>query len=83
VADLREWFEQQGGKPDTWEDDRKMMRWLTDNQAAFVAYETARRAALTGAALAERVVACDEDGLRRAVAAMPAEARARLLAALK
>ena len=85
VAELQAWFAASGGKPEVWDDDRRFILWLQEekNKAGFNAFVAARKAALAGQALADRVAACDEDGLRQAVAAMPAEARARLLAALK
>jgi hypothetical protein len=72
-----------GGKPEAWEDDRRVMLWLTDNHAAFAAYVTERKAAFTAQALAERVSACDAEGLKKAVAHLSPDVRAALAAALK
>lgn len=83
VADLRAWFLSSGGKADMWEDDRRMMLWLTDNQQLFAQYVAGRKAEVTAAALADMVGACDAEVLRRTVAALSPEAKARLAAALK
>jgi hypothetical protein len=82
---MRDWFLSPavGGRAETWDDDKKMIMWLTDNAAQFSSYVARRRAEALSASLAERAAACDEDGLRLAVAAMAPEVRARLLAALK
>ena len=83
VADLRTWFDASGGKGESWDDDRKMMNWLTDHQAQFTAYVASKRAAVTAATLVECVKACGDEGLRAAVKEMTPELRAQLLAALK
>lgn len=126
AADLKAWFQQSGGKEEVWEDDRRMMLWLTDNQQVgarthsrtylhsplspvlsppcclitypppcttpspllappqlFAQYVSTRRVALTAAALAARVGACDAQVLAAAVAGLSPETRALLAAALK
>jgi len=84
VDDLKAWFlSNAGSKPEMWEDDRRVMLWLTDNHAAFAAYVAERKANFTAKALAERMSACDAEGLKRAVANLSPEVRAALAAALK
>ena len=83
VADLRAWFDASGGKPETWDDDRKMMSWLTDHQTQFTAYVASKRAAVAATTLTECVKSCGGDeGLRAAIKGMSPELRAQLLAAL-
>lgn len=83
VADLHSWFKEQGGKAETWEDDRRMMLWLTDNHASFTSYVADKKAQSAAAVIADKVAACDADGLKLAMAALTPEARARLLSALQ
>jgi len=82
AADLQSWFEQQGGSAETWEDDRRMMRWLADNQVAFTNYVDEKKAEIVSAQLAEKLSSCDEATLRAAVQGLSASQRALLASAL-
>jgi acetyl-CoA carboxylase/biotin carboxylase 1 len=72
IADLQEWFLSRGGTAEQWEDDKKMLRWLGENGAAFKQYVHNRWAETVALQLSTNLVSgMSLENLRQVLRSLP------------
>ena len=83
VENLRTWFNASGGTDDVWNNDKKMMLWLTDKAEDFSAYMEDEKAKAVAEKVSDMINASTPDNLKVVMSRLSAEDRNRILAALK
>ena len=72
-----------GGTDDVWNNDKKMMLWLTDKAEDFSAYMEDEKAKAVAEKVSDMINASTPDNLKVVMSRLSAEDRNRILAALK
>ena len=80
---LRAWFTSRGGSQDVWDDDRKMMLWLTENSKAFSTFIDTEKGKSVAQNVSEMIAGSSNEELTLVMSALSKEDRAKILAALK
>lgn len=83
IESLRAWFNSLGGTQDVWDDDRKMMLWLTDHNKDFSSFIEGEKAGLIATSLSNMIVNSTNEELARVLSKLPKGDRSKILAALK
>jgi len=83
IADLQGWFTKSGGSSEVWEDDKKMLVWLSANGVAFKKYISDCNAQAMSSQLALKLKETSADGLRQVLQGLSSEDRKKILAALE
>merc|ERR1711871_1199617 len=83
VENLRAWFDAKGGTEDTWNNDKKMMLWLTEKADDFAAYIDREKAKTVAEKVSGMITASSPESLKMVMSSLSADERDRIIAALK
>jgi acetyl-CoA carboxylase/biotin carboxylase 1 len=83
TANLQAWFETQGGSTAVWEDDKKMMLWLTEHSKSFSSFIDSEKSKLVARNVSGMVSTSSAEELSMIMKNLTTDDRAKILAALK
>jgi len=83
VADLKAWFLAAGGSAEAWEDDKKVLGWLSDNGHAFKKYAADCNALVMAKQVSAKLAATGAESLKQMMQGLSEEDRMKIRAALE
>jgi acetyl-CoA carboxylase / biotin carboxylase 1 len=82
IANMKEWFIREGGKDKLWNDDRKMMTWLSENGTALNKYIQEQSVQIIAGSISEKLADTSDESLRQILQSLSDELKLRITSAL-
>jgi hypothetical protein len=82
VADLKAWFHEKGGLEEQWNDDRKMLEWLSEKGDAFKEYIRLREVDIAAEHISDALSKTEDAALRRICVNLKVADKKRILDAV-